>query len=334
MNETVFVNNCHIHDNGVDGVAMVSGRFHTVGGNSVIENNGSNGVYIDDAVMSANVVNSAIQSNDFTGVLLSGTGHDVQSCLILSNGQSEGLNDHFGGVVCGGFPGAAFSCRVQTCTLAGNQPYGAKLVLGNDNRVNENEIYLNITEGIRVISSPQQSPPTLSHFVVDEVHDEIVVQANISTAANQTVEVEFFVAYDDGTIVTEEGAVFCDDTSVQANSSGQGSVLFSFGRNVVFQAEAISPSPIAFEIDHEDRLVATATQTSDDAGTSEFSAASHPTLTGDYNLDGNVDTIDYVIWRNNEGATNAVYTQGDGNFDGTVNQADYTIWQSHFGLTP
>lgn len=56
-------------------------------------------------------------------------------------------------------------------------------------------------------------------------------------------------------------------------------------------------------------------------------------IPGDYNLDGQVDANDYVVWRNTQGQTVALFDGADGNGDGTVNAADYTIWRSYFGAT-
>ncbi len=122
-----------------------------------------------------------------------------------------------------------------------------------------------------------------------------------------------------------------NNAGLQLNSSGQGSVLASFDRDQVFQGLIFPGGPFPFTIDTEDRLVATTTS---GAGTTEFSALSYPTLPGDYNLNGSVDASDYIIWRKNDGKTNALYTQGDGNFDGVVDQADYDVWRSHYGQTP
>lgn len=57
------------------------------------------------------------------------------------------------------------------------------------------------------------------------------------------------------------------------------------------------------------------------------------TQPGDFNLDGQVDSADYVILRKNGIiASGATYLQGDANFDGAVNAADMAIWRSHFGF--
>lgn len=49
---------------------------------------------------------------------------------------------------------------------------------------------------------------------------------------------------------------------------------------------------------------------------------------GDYNLDGTVDSADYVVWRKLLD-TNTIVADGSGN--GTVDQADYDIWRNHIG---
>ncbi|MCG8511301.1 MAG: Ig-like domain-containing protein, partial [Rhodospirillales bacterium] len=64
---------------------------------------------------------------------------------------------------------------------------------------------------------------------------------------------------------------------------------------------------------------------------SNVSIPSLPTLAGDYNLDGVVDTDDYMVWRNNFGQTGT--NPADGNNNGIVDSADYTIWRDNLGAT-
>ncbi len=56
------------------------------------------------------------------------------------------------------------------------------------------------------------------------------------------------------------------------------------------------------------------------------------TVTGDFNLDGSVDASDYVVWRNSQGATGALYTQGDSDLDGDVDDLDLLAWRNQFGF--
>ena len=58
-----------------------------------------------------------------------------------------------------------------------------------------------------------------------------------------------------------------------------------------------------------------------------------PELPGDYNLDGTVDTSDYVMWRSALGSSIAPYSGADGNGNGVVDQPDCDVWRAHFGMT-
>jgi hypothetical protein len=49
-------------------------------------------------------------------------------------------------------------------------------------------------------------------------------------------------------------------------------------------------------------------------------------VAGDYNRDNVVDSLDYLAWRSNFGATGP-NLWSDGNRNGTVDAADYVIWQ-------
>ncbi len=57
------------------------------------------------------------------------------------------------------------------------------------------------------------------------------------------------------------------------------------------------------------------------------------TVAGDFNLDGNVDAADYVVWRKSGVVGNgALYIQGDADFDGDVDNADLAHLRSNFGF--
>jgi hypothetical protein len=51
-----------------------------------------------------------------------------------------------------------------------------------------------------------------------------------------------------------------------------------------------------------------------------------PAEPGDYNADGEVDTLDYGVWRTAYGSDSPV---ADGNRDGVVDSADYLLWRKH-----
>jgi hypothetical protein len=48
---------------------------------------------------------------------------------------------------------------------------------------------------------------------------------------------------------------------------------------------------------------------------------------GDYNVDGRVDEMDYIEWRNAVGRMDPYCMYADGNHDGVVDAADYVIWR-------
>jgi hypothetical protein len=329
-NEIVNVQNCYIHNNGADGVHLEFGSSHHISDASVISANGSFGVEIDPTVSDSQILDSSIQANTLAGVLMFGTQHFVNGCYIVQNGQTEGTGGNNGGVVFGSGSTSASGCVVENCTLAANTPYGAKLVNGADNQLSQNETYLNTTRGIRVISSPAQTAPSLSHFVVDTVNNKVVLKGTVAGVANAQVLIEFF----DAIAGDPEGAAFIGSTIVSLDGSGNGNFLVSLDRHHTFQAAALGTGPITFDIDNSDQLVATATDGSGMRGTSEFSAVANATLPGDFNLDGSVDTSDYTIWGDHQHLSGALYTQGDANFNGTVDHDDWVIWAANYGHTP
>jgi hypothetical protein len=89
-----------------------------------------------------------------------------------------------------------------------------------------------------------------------------------------------------------------------------------------------------------DTLVATPIITTNLAGlrVTEFSVGDQhsllvavPHLQGDYDFDGDVDTLDYDKWRSKFGTTSFM---SDGNDDGIVDAADYVVWRKHLGMMP
>jgi len=52
-------------------------------------------------------------------------------------------------------------------------------------------------------------------------------------------------------------------------------------------------------------------------------------LVGDFNLDGTVDSADYLLWRKTEGSTSDL--RADANDDGRVDEKDHELWKAHLG---
>jgi hypothetical protein len=56
-------------------------------------------------------------------------------------------------------------------------------------------------------------------------------------------------------------------------------------------------------------------------------------LAGDFDVDGDVDGADFLVWQRTLGAVGApgTYPAADGSLDGSVNAADLAIWRAEFG---
>jgi len=309
-------------------VPFVSGTFHSISNNSVIEGNTGWGIHFSSGSLDGiQISGSAIQDNILGGIQFVGTNHLASNCLLVLNGSTES-SDHRSGAIFGSSTTAATSCRIDNSTLAGNIPWGAKRVFGSSNEIQENETYLNDQLGIRVLVAQPQ--PSLNHFVVDDVNELIVLRGSVVGSSNTSVEVEFFVPIDS----TNQGAAYLDtaDLNVQLDGNGNGSFYHKFDRDAVFDGVALLPQPLSFTIDEEDTIVVTATSST--SGTSEFSNPAFPTLPGDFDLDGDVDGRDFFIWQRNFGNQDAEYWQGDADFDGDVDGDDKEIWEQNFGQTP
>ena len=57
------------------------------------------------------------------------------------------------------------------------------------------------------------------------------------------------------------------------------------------------------------------------------------TFSGDSNLDGTVNALDFNALASNFGAGGRFWSQGDFNYDGTVNTLDFTVLSSNFGAS-
>ena len=57
-----------------------------------------------------------------------------------------------------------------------------------------------------------------------------------------------------------------------------------------------------------------------------------PLLAGDYNFDGVVDGLDYLVWRETDGF--ATDLRADGNLDGVVDSLDFALWSANYEPGP
>jgi ELWxxDGT repeat protein len=69
------------------------------------------------------------------------------------------------------------------------------------------------------------------------------------------------------------------------------------------------------------------------AGTSPLIHEEFQPLTGDYNFDGDVDSLDYTAWKGSFGSQVVPFAGADGNGNGVIDAADYTVWRDNLGRT-
>lgn len=197
-----------------------------------------------------------------------------------------------------------------------------------------NETYLNTQLGYKVLAP--QGGISLKRFVVDTVHNQVIIGGTATGAANTQVRLEFFVPIQPPP--DNQGGAYMDsaDVNVTLDASGTKSFFHQFGAAIVFDGVGFDPPvPFAGNIDDTDSIVASTTANSTNStGTSEFSQPSTATLPGDFDLDGYVAGSDFMIWQQNVGKINPKYWEGDADFDGDVDSVDLDIWGENFGEVP
>jgi hypothetical protein len=82
-------------------------------------------------------------------------------------------------------------------------------------------------------------------------------------------------------------------------------------------------------------VVAISTPNFDNNNAIEAVYAAATAIPGDFDLDGDVDGADFVVWQTNfPTASGAELITGDADLDGDVDGADFVAWQTHFPTTP
>jgi hypothetical protein len=67
-------------------------------------------------------------------------------------------------------------------------------------------------------------------------------------------------------------------------------------------------------------------------GSKAIYTASLPSLPGDFDGNGIVDTADYLVWRKSSGQS-GVGLAADGDNNGTIDAADFALWRANYGAS-
>lgn len=152
------------------------------------------------------------------------------------------------------------------------------------------------------------------------------------TVLNQLVADDLYPSLAAPNLSLPPGAV-ASGTSLTISHPGPFALYTTDGSDPRLIGGGFSPNALLYASPITlDSSVTVSTRTYDLA-TQSWSALTSATyiasLPGDYDLDGEVDSEDYVVWHDNYGST--TFNAADGNGDGVVNAADYTIWQDNLG---
>ncbi len=166
-----------------------------------------------------------------------------------------------------------------------------------------------------------------------------------------SVTTNWYVQFFQDNLVINAGSSYA--ISFWAKSDKSKSVNWAVQRVVSPYTQYISPTislttswqkyTLAFNPTVSDSNVKLAFMLADNTGSTWFDGLSFEVLSstpaptpapkpGDANGDGYVDDLDFAIWANNYGITNATGPgQGDFNRDHRVDDLDYTIWANNYG---
>ena len=125
------------------------------------------------------------------------------------------------------------------------------------------------------------------------------------------------------------GFLFATISYAVDTPSGEDSVSLSIGHNLLSDTSGLYSGSIF--LGFTDGPVANLDGTTGSVVDLKFI----PQQTADFDSDGEVDAIDFLILQRGLGITSgATRSQGDGNGDGKVDAADLQLWESQYGTSP
>jgi hypothetical protein len=162
---------------------------------------------------------------------------------------------------------------------------------------------LNLIDMAAVVTVPPNTPPTVT---ASAVYPKVMIPNGL--ALNGTVS-------DDG---LPNPPAAC--TAAWSVVSGPGAVTFANATAVSTMATFSSAGTYVLQLTANDSLL---------------SGSGNVTVTvlapGDFNGDGRVDGVDFLIWQSHYPTTSGgTCDHGDANGDGKVDGVDFLVWQSHY----
>lgn len=128
--------------------------------------------------------------------------------------------------------------------------------------------------------------------------------------------------------VTAEGELIASGISTSSNTSGPIAV-----QGLVYVTRS-GPSftRASFDVDVTDGSLSLGLSGNWRLTTLELDRADAPVIPGDYDYSGEVDQLDYGVWKTSFGDSSVIVgASADGNGDGIVNIADYSVWRDNLG---
>ena len=134
-------------------------------------------------------------------------------------------------------------------------------------------------------------------------------------------------------VITAVGiADYTDEVRVAARISDALTAYIYYNGAYVKMAEAGGPDDFDAVLPKDDMIFYIITQ--DEWFNTQHSMTYRlGAYAADFNEDGIVDGLDYIVWANNYHKENASWEDGDANYDGTVDGLDYTVWANYYKET-
>ena len=307
---------------GETATVMVTGEQSLISGNTAAEAlsvgagiyNYQSDVTIQDVTISANTSFGSFAGG--VGIYQSGGSLNVEGTLMTQN-SALGISSH--GAAIAGVGGAVVTITASHLTdnrATGNDSFGAGVYNSNGTlTVRDSALDRNSTTGENTYGGAIYSSTSAFEQQFDLEGNEIK-PTDLTTIVNSTISGNTAV-YAGGGVFNAGGLTEIFNSTITLNrvdNAGFGDGVGSFG------VGETQPQPGTVLIDTQTRVK--------DSIIAEN--VSLRTLSSDFNSDGRTDGLDFLIWQQNVGRTDASQAEGDANGDMIVDSADLEIFEEEY----